>query len=142
LSDANEMKRLLEGYHGAFDFIRDNISDDDFMNFQPIEWLMVEGSWHRGRVIAVGDAVHACPPLVAQGAAQCAEDAFLLADYITREGDIEALLQQFEARRKPRVQLVVDSSLQLVEWELHPETPGAEPAALIASTLAQLAYPA
>lgn len=142
LSDADEMKRLLEGYHGDFDFIRDNISDGDVLNFQPIEWLLVKGPWHRGRVVAIGDAVHACPPLIAQGAAQCAEDAWLLADYLTRDGDIDDLLTDFEERRKPRVQLVVDASLQLVDWELHPDTPGANPAQLMGQSLAALAEPA
>lgn len=142
LSDAEEMKRLLSGYHGDFDAIRENIADGDVLNFQPIEWLLVQGSWHRGRVVAIGDAVHACPPLIAQGAAQCAEDAYLLTEYITQDGDIESLLTALEARRKPRVKLVVDTSLQLVDWELRPDSPGADPAGLMTSSLAALAEPA
>ncbi len=143
LTSAQEMRRLLEGYHGEFDFIRENISEDDYMNFQAIEWIFVDDQpWHHGRVILIGDAVHACPPLIAQGAAQCSEDALLLADYVTRDGDIEALFTEFTARRKPRVKVVVDASLQLANWELHPDTPGANPAALMASSLAELTKPA
>lgn len=142
LTDAQEMTRLLEGYHGEFDAIRQRLSEDDFLNFQPIEWLLVEGPWHRGRVIAIGDAVHACPPLIAQGAAQCVEDALLLADYVTREDDLDVLLDGFEGRRKPRVGLVVEASLKLAEWEIHPETPGADPGALMGSSLAALTEPA
>jgi 2-polyprenyl-6-methoxyphenol hydroxylase-like FAD-dependent oxidoreductase len=138
LTDAQEMKRLLEGYHGFFDAIRENIAEGDVLSFQPIEWLFAESPWHQGRVIAIGDAVHACPPLIAQGAAQCAEDAALLADFVTRDGDLETLLTDFEARRKPRVKLVVDASLQLVEWELRPDTPGADPARVMGSSLAAL----
>ncbi|MFT4123083.1 MAG: FAD-dependent monooxygenase [Microbacteriaceae bacterium] len=139
LSDAAEMRRLLEGYHGAFDRIRESISEDDYLNFQPIEWLFVEGPWHRGRVIAIGDAVHACPPLIAQGAAQCVEDARLLAEYLTAaDTDLESQFRAFEARRKPRVRGVVDASMQLVDWELHPDTPGADPGALMGSSLAAL----
>lgn len=139
LSDAEEMRRLLEGYGGDVPFIRDGITEDTYLNFQPIEWLFVEGPWHEGRVVAIGDAVHACPPLIAQGAAQCSEDAVLLADALTREGDLEVNLQEFEARRKPRVKLVVDASLQLVEWEMHPDTPGADSGGLMARSLAALA---
>jgi 2-polyprenyl-6-methoxyphenol hydroxylase-like FAD-dependent oxidoreductase len=142
LTDAQEMRRLLEGYHGHVDVIREGITEGTFLNFQPIEWLFVEGPWHRGRVVAIGDAVHACPPLLAQGAAQCAEDALLLADYVTREGEIENLLAAFQARRKPRVKLVVDASLQLVAWELRPDTPGADPAGVMTRSLAALALPA
>lgn len=142
LSDAEEMRRLLAGYGGVVPFLRDQITEDTYLNFQPIEWLFVEGPWHQGRVIAIGDAVHACPPLIAQGAAQCSEDAVLLADYLTRDGDIEELLTQYEARRKPRVRLVVENSLQLVDWELHPDTPGADPGGVMMRSLKALAEPA
>ncbi len=143
LSDIETMRGLLAGYHGPFDFVRDNLNEGDFISFQPIEWLYVEGPWHRGRVIAIGDAVHACPPLIAQGAAQCSEDALLLAQHVTASdvvdsASLSAALSAFEERRKPRVKLVVDASMQLVEWELHPETPGADPGALMASSLAAL----
>ena len=72
------------------------------------------------------------------GAAMCAEDAVLLADYVTREGDLDDLLVQFEERRKPRVKVVVDASLTMVDWELHPDTPGANAPALMESSLAEL----
>lgn len=142
LSDADEMRRLLQGYAGHVKYIRDQITADTFLNFQPIEWLYVSGPWHQGRVIAIGDAVHACPPLIAQGAAQCSEDALLLADYLTRDGSIEDLLTAYEDRRKPRVKYIVDSTLQLVDWELHPETPGADPAGVLARSLQEMAVPA
>ncbi|CAB4889710.1 MAG: NAD(P)-binding protein [Actinobacteria bacterium] len=143
LSDAQEMKRLLSSYHGHFDFIRENIREDDYMNFQPIEWLFIDDEpWHQGRVIAIGDAVHACPPLIAQGAAQCAEDAYVLADYITRDGDMEQLLTEFTTVRKERVKIVVDASMQLVEWEIHPETPGANPGMLMGQAMGALTAPA
>lgn len=142
LTDAQEMRRLLEGYGGDVPFIRENITEDTFLNFQPIEWLYVEGPWHRGRVVAIGDAVHACPPLIAQGAAQCSEDALLLAEYLTREGDIDRLLTEYEARRKPRVKLVVEASLQLVHWELNPDSPDADPGGVLLRSLKTLAEPA
>lgn len=141
-TNAEIVRSLLEGYHGAWDHVRESITEETFMNFQPIEWLMVQGPWHKGRVVIVGDAAHACPPLIAQGAAMCAEDAVILAETITQDGDIEELLQRFEARRKPRVQMVVDASLKMVDWELHPETPGADAGALMASSLAELTVPA
>lgn len=140
LSDADEMRRLMEGYHGPFDFIRENISDDDYMNFQEIEWLYVNDQpWHQGRVVLIGDAVHACPPVIAQGGAQCSEDAWVLADMVTQDGDIEEILTAYQARRMPRLTVVVDASMQLVDWEIHPETEGANPGMLMGKSLAQLA---
>lgn len=140
LTDAQEIKRLLSSYHGDFDFIRENIQEDDYMNFTPIEWLFIDDEpWHDGRLIAIGDAVHACPPLIAQGAAQCSEDAYVLAQYVTQDGDMEKLLTDYTNARKARLKIVVDASLQLVDWEIHPETPGADPGKLMASSLKALA---
>lgn len=141
-SNAEIVRGLLEGYHGAWDHVRESITEDTFMNFQPIEWLMVQGPWHKGHVVIVGDAAHACPPLIAQGAAMCAEDAVILAETVMQTGELEELLVRFEERRKPRVQMVVDASLTMVDWEIHPETPGADAAALMSSSLADLTVPA
>ena len=38
-------------------------------------------------------------------------------------------------RRFPRVKMVLDNSLQLAEWEIHPETPGADPGRIMGQTL-------
>ncbi|MDE2409256.1 MAG: FAD-dependent oxidoreductase [Actinomycetales bacterium] len=143
LSDADEMRRLLEGYHGHFDFIRENLKDDDYMNFTEIEWLWaVDESWHDGRVIVTGDAVHACPPLIAQGGAQCSEDAYLLAEYVTRDGDLDDLLTQYEERRKARTDLVVRNTLALVDLEIKggPES-GQEAGKIMGMTMGAMAQP-
>jgi 2-polyprenyl-6-methoxyphenol hydroxylase-like FAD-dependent oxidoreductase len=143
LSDADEIRRLLSGYHGHFDFIRDNIKDDDFMNFTEIEWLWaIDEPWHKGRVIATGDAVHACPPLIAQGGAQCSEDAYLLAEYVTREGDLDDLLTQYEERRKARTDIVVKNTLALVDLEIKggPEA-GAEAGKIMGMTMGAMSQP-
>lgn len=143
LSDTEELKRLLAGYHGPFDFIRESITEENMKNFQPIEWLFVDDeSWRDGRVILIGDAVHACPPLIAQGAAQCCEDAVLLAEYLAQDGPVEALLDEFIQRRKKRVAGVVEASLQLADWELHPEQEGIDTAGVMAGALQQLTQPA
>lgn len=143
LSDTQEMKRLLAGYHGEFDQIRENITEADIKNFQPIEWIFVDDQpWRQGRVILIGDAVHACPPLIAQGAAQCCEDAVLLAQYVGMDGEPEDLFDEFELRRKQRVAGVVSASLQLADWELHPDQEGIDTAGVMAGALDALTQPA
>lgn len=144
LSDSDEFRRMLEGYHGHFDYIRENIKDDDYINWTPIEWLFVNDQpWHQGRVILIGDAVHACPPLIAQGAAQCAEDALILAESVTQDGDLETLLTDYEARRKPRVGMVVDNTMKLVDLEIKggPES-GPEAGKIMGMTFGMLSVPA
>jgi 2-polyprenyl-6-methoxyphenol hydroxylase-like FAD-dependent oxidoreductase len=127
LEDWQEVKRLMENYHGDYDYLRESITPDTFLNFQEIEWIFVEAPWHSGRVVALGEAVHAVPPLIAQGAAQCLEDAVLFAEYVTGEGELEQQLADFYARRIPRIKGVVDASMLLAKWEQNPGTPDAEP---------------
>jgi len=138
LEDWEEVRRLMSDFHGEFDELRESIDADTFLNFQEIEWLFVEGPWHRGRVVALGEVVHAVPPLVAQGAAQCVEDSLLLAEHVTQEGDLEEQLQQFHDRRIPRVKGVVDASLQLAHWEQNPGSPDADPGRVMFEALSAL----
>ena len=142
LEDWQEAKRLLEQFHGSFDYLREAITAETFLNFQEIEWIFVEGPWHRGRVLALGEVVHAVPPLIAQGAAQCVEDSLVLAEHVTREGDLEEQLQAFYARRIPRIRGVVDASMQLARWEQNPGTSGGRDGEVMGAALGALMAPA
>jgi 2-polyprenyl-6-methoxyphenol hydroxylase-like FAD-dependent oxidoreductase len=130
------------GYGGTWGTIRDGLADDTIVNYQWIESILLPDPWFRGRVIIIGDAAHACPPLIAQGAAQCTEDAVVLAEVLAGEDPLEAALKTFMARRMPRVKLVMDNSMTLAQWEMHPGTPGADPGAIMNETLAALQDPA
>jgi 2-polyprenyl-6-methoxyphenol hydroxylase-like FAD-dependent oxidoreductase len=127
------------GYGGTWGKIRETIGPDSNVSHTRIEWLLVDDPWYRGRAIVIGDAAHACPPLIAQGAAMCAEDAVVLAELVTSL-PVEQALPAFMARRLPRVELVVKNSMQLVRWEmnLEPHT-DADMAAVMSSTLGFLA---
>jgi len=135
------MRERSEGYGGTWGGIRETIRDDMAADYRWIESLLVDDPWYRGRVIVIGDAAHACPPLIAQGAAMCAEDAIVLAELVTGEAPVEEALAAFMRRRWPRVSLVVERSLLLVDWEIHPETPGADPGRIMAETLTALEAP-
>ncbi|MFF7051731.1 FAD-dependent oxidoreductase [Streptomyces griseorubiginosus] len=118
-SYADEMRRLAQAYGGAWPEISQHITDPAKVNYTWFNRLLVEGSWHRGRIVLIGDAVHCCPPTIAQGAAQSLEDALVLAELLTsgRDWDSE-LLQTFHERRIPRVRAVVEASVQIGQWQL------------------------
>ncbi|MBE8470700.1 FAD-dependent oxidoreductase [Streptomyces justiciae] len=120
---AAEMRALSEGYGGAWDEIRPALTDPTVVNYTWFDRHLVEGPWHRGRVVLVGDAVHCCPPTLAQGAAMSLEDVLVLAELLTGLDDwtaapLDRLLTDYHARRLPRVRLVVDASVQLGQWLL------------------------
>ena len=136
------LKERSEGYGGIWGRIRENLDESTPVDFRRIESLLVPDPWYRGRVIIIGDAAHACPPLIAQGAAMCAEDAVVLAELVTGAADLDDALAAFMLRRLPRVRMVVENSLLLADWEIHPGTPGADPGALMTRTLSSLVEPA
>jgi 2-polyprenyl-6-methoxyphenol hydroxylase-like FAD-dependent oxidoreductase len=72
-------------------------------------------------VVLIGDAAHACPPTLAQGAAMSLEDASVLAEMLSDRQDwssLDALLTGFYERRIDRVRTVVEASVQLGQWQL------------------------
>jgi 2-polyprenyl-6-methoxyphenol hydroxylase-like FAD-dependent oxidoreductase len=63
-------------------------------------------SYHRGRVVLIGDAAHGFPPLLAQGAAMAIEDAVALAESLGRSREVGQALRSYESRRRPRVETI------------------------------------
>ncbi len=130
------MRALAEPYGGAWDEIKQDITDPDRVNYTWFESLLVERPWNRGRVVVIGDAAHACPPTLAQGAAMCLEDALVLAESLLARGTVdEPLFETFMDRRFDRVRTIVDSSIQLARRQLTP-SPDADVPGLMGRTSA------
>ncbi|MER7718546.1 FAD-dependent oxidoreductase [Streptomyces flaveolus] len=118
-SYADEMRRLTSSYGGHWPEITEHITDPAKVNYTWFDRLLVEGSWHRGRVVLVGDAAHCCPPTLAQGAALSLEDAWVLAQMLAGTDDWDdALFQAYYERRITRVRPVVEASVQIGQWQL------------------------
>ncbi|MFF1716305.1 FAD-dependent oxidoreductase [Streptomyces sp. NPDC058268] len=135
---ADEMVRLASAYGGHWPEITRTITDPGQVNYTWFDRLLVEGSWHRGRVVLIGDAAHCCPPTLAQGAAMSLEDAAVLAELLTG-GDAwgDALLNAYYERRIGRVRAVVEASVQLGQWQLD-QVRDADVPGLMARTMARL----
>ena len=98
--------------------IRSQINEDSQIVFRPLEALLMPRPWSQGRVVLIGDTVHATTPHLASGACIGIEDAIVLAEEIARAGAAPDALQAFEARRWERCRLVVQNSLRLGEIEI------------------------
>lgn len=113
------MRRLTSAYGGFWPEITATITDPGQVNYTWFDRMLVEGSWHRGRIVLIGDAAHCCPPTLAQGAALSLEDAWVLAEMLTEAGAWDdALLQAYYERRISRVRPVVEASVQIGQWQL------------------------
>jgi 2-polyprenyl-6-methoxyphenol hydroxylase-like FAD-dependent oxidoreductase len=81
------------------------LAEPSSLYHSPIEEVRLD-SWHRSRVVLIGDAAHATAPVWAQGAALAAEDALVLAELLATRKDWAAVGGEFERRRRPRVEHV------------------------------------
>lgn len=69
--------------------------------------------WSRGRLVLVGDAAHAMPPNLGQGANSALVDAAVLLLELRRHADLPAGLDAYERRRRPAVRRVAAASARL-----------------------------
>lgn len=97
--------------------VLDQITDDSGVVARPMETILLEGDWHKGRVVLLGDAVHASTPHLAQGAGMAIEDALVLADELTK-ADPEAAFKAYRHRRMPRVAHVAKGSIKIGEMQM------------------------
>ena len=73
----------------------------------PIHDLVGVRRWSRGRVVAVGDAVHATSPSAGQGSSLALEDAVTLARCLRDHGDHREAFAEYQRLRQPRAERIV-----------------------------------
>jgi 2-polyprenyl-6-methoxyphenol hydroxylase-like FAD-dependent oxidoreductase len=116
-------ERLAE-FGGPVAEVRDgHITDPARVVVRPVESLLVEKPWHRGRVVLLGDSAHATSPHVGQGGAMAMEDALVLAEEVTNGDDSEAALERYADRRYPRCREIWEISRQIGVWEIEHTPP-------------------
>lgn len=94
------------------------ITDDDGVVYRPLEQMMLYGEWHKGRVVLLGDAVHATTPHLGQGAGMAIEDSLVLADELSNHDTPEAAFKAFRERRYDRCKFIVEKSLAICHGQL------------------------
>ncbi|MBV9160809.1 MAG: FAD-dependent monooxygenase [Pseudonocardiales bacterium] len=73
----------------------------------PIHVLAHLPTWHRGRMIVIGDAAHAPSPSSGQGASLSIEDAVVLAKTLRELPSPQAAFAHFESSRRTRVENII-----------------------------------
>ena len=95
-----------------------HITDDDAVVYRPLETVLVEGPWHKGRVVLLGDAVHASTPHLGQGAGMAIEDSIVLAEELACRDTPEAAFTAYRERRFERCRYIVENSLAICRGQL------------------------
>lgn len=99
--------------------IASELSSEHQIIYRPLQQMLLPRPWFKGRVVLIGDAVHATTPHLAAGACIGIEDAMVLAEELGQGGDVGSALAAFEARRWERCRMVVENSGQLADIEIH-----------------------
>lgn len=73
----------------------------------PIHDLPPVPTWHRGRVVLIGDAAHATSPSSGQGASLALEDAVVLARCLRDAPSHREAFRRYESERRERAERVV-----------------------------------
>ena len=94
------------------------LDEDSQIIYRPLESLLMPSPWYKGRVVLIGDTVHATTPHMASGACIGIEDALVLADELARAGSVDQALDRYLARRWERCRMVVQNSGRLGAIEI------------------------
>ena len=98
-------KELAAQFHGPVPSLIQQQRNPARIVFVPVQEVEMP-AYNRGRILLIGDADHAFPPQLAQGAAMAIEDAAALSELLSESGDIEQVLRSYDIRRRPRVEAI------------------------------------
>lgn len=81
------------------------LSCAETVHFAELVRLRMPG-WYKNRIVLVGDAAHASPPSMAQGACLAMEDALVLAEELATNPIVSIALKRYQNRQKTRADWV------------------------------------
>jgi 2-polyprenyl-6-methoxyphenol hydroxylase-like FAD-dependent oxidoreductase len=97
----------------------EQITDDAGVVARPMDVVFLKDEpWHKGRVVLMGDAVHASTPHLAQGAGMAIEDGLVLADELTKATTTEEAFSAYRERRYKRVSHVALNSELIGDFQM------------------------
>lgn len=113
-----QLKDLLAPFSAPLvQSIREQLGAQSSIIFRPLEGMLMPAPWFLGRVVLIGDAVHATTPHLGSGACIGIEDGLVLADELA-SGTLEQSLKRFMDRRWERCRMVVENSMRLGQIEM------------------------
>ena len=134
------LKANLEGFGHSAGWIRENMTRDHWINYRPLAAKLQPGPWSNGRIVLLGDAVHATTPHLASGAGMAVESAIVLSQELAKAAHTEQALEAYQARRFERCRDIVETSIAIGAAQLEGVSPD-RVGAMIGGALHRLAAP-
>ena len=132
------MREHLADFGGNVGWVRDTMTREDWINYRPLAAKLQPAPWYNGRIVLLGDSVHATTPHLASGAGMAVESAMVLAEELEKAGDVPTAFAAYQERRFDRCKHVVDSSVKIGALQLAGGSPE-EIGGLIGGALHRLA---
>jgi len=98
--------------------VADMLDENSYINYRPLENLLVPAPWYKNRIVLIGDTVHGTTPHLASGACIGIEDAIVLAEELANLPALDYALDAFQKRRWERCRMVVENSGRLAQIEI------------------------
>jgi 2-polyprenyl-6-methoxyphenol hydroxylase-like FAD-dependent oxidoreductase len=120
-SRVTDLQQIFRRFHAPVQQILAQTNDSDLIWSDIID-LKPVSRYAFDNILLLGDAAHATTPNMGQGACQAIEDAVILADELSKAGDLETAFSAFEKRRMKRTHFIVNTSWSLgkmAQWS-HP----------------------
>jgi 2-polyprenyl-6-methoxyphenol hydroxylase-like FAD-dependent oxidoreductase len=115
---AAAMRAKLKSMTGQIEALAAEITDNEAVVYRPLETHFVEGDWHLGRIVLLGDAVHATTPHLGQGAGMAIEEAIVLAEELAKASTPEEAFIKYRGRRYTRCKKICDMSESICRAQL------------------------
>lgn len=98
--------------------VAEGLGPDSKLIYRPLEAMLLPQPWSAGRVMLIGDAVHATTPHLGAGACIGMEDGIVIAEELLARASVAEAFAAHEARRWERCRMVVENSARLSEIEV------------------------
>lgn len=134
------LQDLMDDMEGAPADLIATVKSGSEIVYRPLETIIIDGDWYKGRVLLIGDAAHATTPHLGSGAGMAVEDAIVLVEELEKAETLAAALKAFMARRLDRAKAVVGNSLKIGELEMA-HAPISEIDPLMGQSMALIAEP-
>ena len=113
------LRRRFADFGGPVPAYLAALTCDEQLHCAPLGSVELD-QWHSGRVVLIGDAAHAGPPMMAEGGCMAMEDACVLAEVLRESESVESALDAYVNRCKPRAGWVQQQSRAVAESFLLP----------------------
>ena len=111
------LKDLFKGFKKSVVDMIDEAPDPEKIFEDDLSYVEMK-DWYKGRVVLAGDSQHAISPITGMGSSMALEDAYVLAEELKNNSDLQKALQSYASRREKRIRDFHKISSVIERWTM------------------------